>query len=103
MSYKIEITKEANADIDEVLTYISVNLGSKFAANDMMSELEDRFKLLSASPEMYELCRSSRLREKGYRRFLLKNYIVFYKIKETERTVYIVRIIYGKRDYINLL
>ena len=39
----------------------------------------------------------------GIRFTLVKNYIAFYVISENNHTVYIVRFLYGKRDWITIL
>ena len=43
------------------------------------------------------------MRSKGYSSIALKNYLIFYRMDESENTVFIVRIIYGPRDYAQLL
>ena len=39
----------------------------------------------------------------GIRFTLVKNYIAFYVVSEENHTIYIVRFLYGKRDWINIL
>lgn len=43
------------------------------------------------------------LASKGYRKLVVKNYIVFHLIDENEKQVVIMRILYGARKYENLL
>ena len=52
---------------------------------------------------MYALCNHNRLKEKGYRKAIIKNYIMFYRADEENDTVYIMRFLYGRRDYIRLI
>ena len=52
---------------------------------------------------MYALCEDARLREKGYRKVVIKSYLVIYRVDEAANTVYVTRIVYGARDYSKLL
>ena len=47
--------------------------------------------------------REERLAAKGYRVLPVKNYLIFYKVNEAEKCVDIIRILYNRRDWINLL
>ena len=52
---------------------------------------------------MYALCNDIHLRQLGYRKIAIKNYLIFYKIDIATNNIYIMRIIYGKRDYIDII
>ncbi|MGH4121235.1 type II toxin-antitoxin system RelE/ParE family toxin [Clostridium sp.] len=39
----------------------------------------------------------------GIRKIMVDNYIVFYIANDESKTVTIIRILYGRRDWINLL
>lgn len=54
-------------------------------------------------PLMFERCRNPRLRNPGYRRAVIKNYVMVYRVVESEHTVYILRFFYGSRDYEKLI
>ena len=43
------------------------------------------------------------LRNKGYRKLIVDNYIVFYLLNEEKEQVVIMRVLYGKQKYENLL
>lgn len=101
--FDLKITKEANKDIDDIVSYISKTLKNPIAASNFFDDFEKSCETVAADPEAYEYCRDSRLKQAGYRKIVIKNYIVFYRINKPEKTVYIMRIIYGRRDYINLI
>ncbi|MDI9470334.1 MAG: type II toxin-antitoxin system RelE/ParE family toxin [Bacillota bacterium] len=52
---------------------------------------------------MYEQCRDLRLRTMGYRRIVIKNYVMVYKVDDEDKTIYVLRFFYGARDYEVLL
>ena len=52
---------------------------------------------------MSELLKDEILRKKGYRKIVIDNYIVIYKVNKDEKSVIIVRIIYNRRQYQDLI
>lgn len=103
MDYKLKISKEAHQDLQDIVSYISNELVSPIAAANFLDELEKGYHAVIENPLMYALCNDDRLRKEGYRKFLVKNYIVFYRIDASAEVVYIVRVIYGRRDYGKLI
>ena len=101
--YNIKITREAYEDIDKIVSYISGVLKNPIAASNFLDELEKCYDNVAFNPESYVLCKDERLKERGYRKIVIKNYIVFYRTDITENTVYIMRVIYGRRDYAKLI
>jgi plasmid stabilization system protein ParE len=43
------------------------------------------------------------LAEKGIKFVMIKNYMMFYTINEDEKTVIVIRFLYGRRDWKNIL
>jgi mRNA-degrading endonuclease RelE of RelBE toxin-antitoxin system len=41
--------------------------------------------------------------KEGYRKAVIKNYILLYKVDETAKTVSVLRFFYGARDYMKLV
>lgn len=103
MIYKLVVSKPAEKDLADILQYISKDLSAPKAASDFLDEVLKCYDNVSANPLMYALCDNDRLKNKKYRKAIIKNYIMFYRVDETSDTVYIMRFIYGRRDYINLL
>lgn len=72
------------------------------ATNDLLDDILKCYDNISLNPLMYALCDNNRLKSKEYRKAVIKNYIMFYRVDEVKQTIYIMRFIYGRRDYINL-
>jgi mRNA-degrading endonuclease RelE of RelBE toxin-antitoxin system len=53
-------------------------------------------------PKMYALCDEPEMQAKGYRKVLIKNYVLFFSIDETKKEVVVLRFIYAARDYYKL-
>jgi plasmid stabilization system protein ParE len=52
---------------------------------------------------MYSRCHDSRLEKEGYRKAVVKNYIIVYKVDEDAKKVSILRFFYGAQDYNKLI
>jgi len=52
---------------------------------------------------MYERCHDVYLEKEGYRKAVIKNYMLVYKVDEAAKTVIIHRFFYGAQDYVKLI
>ena len=89
----------AEDDLNEIVDYLleySIN-----AANDFIDGLDKLEERLSKFPESCPLSKDKRFRRKGYRIAVLGDYLLFYVLRSEK--VFIMRIIHGKRDYLDLL
>ena len=103
MSYDTHITRAAERDLSSAVDYIEFVLLNPQAADALLDEAEMKVGELSTSPERFSLVDDPVLKAWGIRFTLVKNYIAFYVISEENRTIYIVRFLYGKRDWITIL
>jgi len=103
MVYRIIKTKLAERDLDNILGYIAFSLENPSAAASLADAVETCYAGLEKMPLMYELCRDPRLHALEYRKAVIKNYVMLYKVDEAARTVYILRFFYGRQDYEKLI
>ena len=54
-------------------------------------------------PYLYALCSSPQLSARSYRKAVLRNYLLIYRVDEAQKTVYLLRFFYGRRQYETLL
>lgn len=54
-------------------------------------------------PYLYEQCCDPRLSSKGYRKAVIKHYLLIYRVDEAQKTVYLLRFFYGRQNYETLL
>ncbi|NCB76659.1 MAG: type II toxin-antitoxin system RelE/ParE family toxin [Negativicutes bacterium] len=101
--YKLVITELAHQDLDRIVSYIVVQLSNSKAAGDFLDEVTACYGFLKSTPMMYERCQDRRLGEEGYRKAVIKNYVLVYKISEESKTVSIMRFFYGAQDYTKLI
>ena len=103
MEYRLEITDPAYEDLDEILTYITKKLYSPEGAARFAEAVNDCYGRLKKHPFMYALADMPELAKKDYRRAPVQNYLILYTVDESAKVVYIHRIFYGARNYIELI
>ena len=103
MKYEIEISEAAQNDFKNIFLYISDNLCNKHAALRLMNLIDKNIRSLAEMPEGYPLVKDEYLRNKGIRFVVVKNYIIFYTVNESACKIYIIRILYGKRNWAYIL
>ena len=103
MIFEIKITQPAQDDLRGIYKYISEDLQNHTAASNMISKIDKRIQSLKKSPERYPLVRDSYLASKGFRVTVVKNYLVFFIIRKVTKSVSVMRVLYGRRDWLRIL
>jgi len=99
--YKVRLTKKAADDLDEIEKYIAYDLENPKAAQDTIDGIITVAEKLNQLPEKHELVKEDFIRKFAVRLTYYKNYNIFYQIEND--IVYIVRIMYVRRDWENLI
>lgn len=99
--YTIKYSSTFIKQFNNILKYFMHKLKNKIAAenfyNDVINEIETRSK----NPESYEKYLSTRKRKNSYYKIYVKNYIIFYVVKDN--TMEIRRILYSRRNFDKLI
>ena len=103
MAYKLVETALAQADLDAILSYLTLSLENPAAATAFANEVEKCYTALEQMPYLYEQCRDPRFSSKGYRKAVIKHYLLIYRVDEAQKTVYLLRFFYGRQNYETLL
>ena len=101
--YELDVSDPAEEDFDRIVAYIAEKLHAPKAASDFADEVFKCYDNLETNPYIYEECRDLKLKAEGYRRAVIKNYMLLYKIYEDTKMVIAHRFFYGGQDYINLI
>lgn len=96
--YALQITPEAETDIDETEAYIAYHLENPQAAFNLTDGIYAAIEELATMPSRFPIWRREPLRSEGVRSFSVKNFNVFYTINETLKTVTVLRVLYNRRD-----
>lgn len=102
-TFQVIVTPDAEADLKEIRDYISDVLLAPQAARSylhFMREQIGKLEFLGASiaPVVDEPWHS-----KGVRRIVAKNFLIYFRVDTTDKTVYVLNVIYGKRDQLAAL
>lgn len=98
MKYSIVLTEAARADLSAIFRYIAVELHSAQNANAQLSRIEKSIASLDQMPERCRVYDQKNWRERNMRIMPVDNYLVFYVPTHKNRTVTVMRILYGGRD-----
>lgn len=101
MKYNIEYSKESKQDLIEIKKYIKNNLQEPETAQNLIEKIRREINNLKDNPEIHAIIDEDAIRKLEVRKLIIDNYIVFYRIKNMN--IQIVRIMYGRRNWINLL
>ena len=99
--YSIEYSKKSKEDLIGIKQYIKYNLQEPETASKLISKIRKSIKTLKENPEIYAIIDDDIIRKLEIRKLIVDNYIIFYRIKND--SIEIVRIMYGRRNWINLL
>ena len=73
------------------------------AADNLKKEIKEKINKIKKNPNIRPLVQDKYLASWGYRLINLKNYIIFYIIDEDNRYLKIIRFLYNKRNWVNIL
>ena len=99
--YNIEYSKESKQDLIDIKKYIKYNLQEPDTAKRLINKIRTEINKLIDKPELYAIIDDDFIKKLEIRKIIVDNYIVFYRINNTN--IQIVRILYGRRNWINLL
>lgn len=103
MAYDLFVTEAAHEDLEEALVYIAGDLANPGAAAKLLDQVEACYEQLKTFPMLYAQCQDLRLKNLGYRKVAIGNFVMVYHPNENEKRVCILRFFYGGRDYEKLI
>ena len=101
--YRVEFLPSAQADMVEIVRYISQELFNPIAAENLAEDFVKTADSLVTFPYAHEAYIPIRPLKHEYRKASVKNYLMFFWVEEEKKTVTIARVIYAARDYGKLL
>jgi plasmid stabilization system protein ParE len=98
---KLSIAPDARKDLEDIKKYITETLENPIAAMNVVSRITRGIKNLPGMPGIGTPLSSKVPFETDYRFLVCGNYLAFYRYEN--KTVFVDRVIYGRRDYIKIL
>ena len=97
--YTLEITESAESDLNEITDYLGITLANPQAAMSLLNEIGLISGTLESNPQLFPLCADHRLADLGYRKAIVRAYIMVYEIDEISEIVRILRIFHETENY----
>ena len=98
MIYKIEISAHAESDLRDIYEYIAFKLFSPKAAAAQLVRLKAGIISRDQMPKRFRAYQKEPWYSKGLRVMPVDKFLVFYIPSESDKKVYIIRVIYGGRN-----
>lgn len=102
-SYKIIITPDAEDDLVELRNYIADVLLARDTARNYIHTIRKEIGTLSEMPARYKPVDDEPWHSRGIRRIMVNNFFVYYRIDEDRKQVFILNVIYARRDQLRML
>jgi len=103
MIYEVRIMKPAQDEMREIYRYIAEDLHNSIAALRRISLIDEAIQSLREKPTRFPLVQDGYLASKGFRLIVVKNHLVFFIIREEAKAVSVMRVLYGRRDWLRIL
>ena len=97
--FTLEITESAENDLDQITDYLGNTLFNPLAAVAVLDEVDRIAEVLAATPEAFPLCSDPRLAELGYRKAIVRAYILVYEIDRAAQIVRVLRFFHETENY----
>ena len=102
-SYEIIMTPDATADLVELRDYIADVLLVPDTALSYIRTIREEISKLAEMPGRIKPVDDEPWHSRGIRKIIAKNFYVYYRIDEDAKRVYIMNVIYNKRDQLRQL
>ena len=101
--YNLKFLPSALSDMSEIISYISNELDNKPAAVRLADKFIESAERLREFPYANAVYVPIKPLKYEYRKAVVENYLMFYYVSEKEKTVTVSRVIYGRRNYSELV
>lgn len=102
-SFQIIITPDAEADLLEIRDYVAYTLLVPDVALDYIRAIRKEIEKLSYMAVSIAPVAREPWRSRGVRKIIAKNFYVYYRPDESSGIVYVMNVIYSKRDQLKAL
>jgi plasmid stabilization system protein ParE len=101
--YRLKISNLYKEDTSSSYNYIKNKLEAPVAATNLKKEIKEKLNKIKENPYIRPLVQDKYLASLGYRLINVKNHMVFYIIDEDDKHLKIIRFLYNKRNWMNIL
>jgi len=95
-TYSIYVSDSFQKDLMQIIYYINHSFSAPFTAANFLEIIENTLYDLSLMPQRYVLVSDSYLGKKGFRKCIIKKYILFFTIDEDSKSIHVHRILHSR-------
>ena len=103
MKYNLCIAEKAENDLNSASDYISFKLMNPDAAFHLRKATDEAILSIPKYPKKHPIVQDPFLAYFNVRFVVVKNYLLFFTIDESEKIVHIIRFLYAKSDWKRIL
>lgn len=96
--YSFQLTETAEADLDDILGYMTNELANLIAAASFFHQLQDKIKETCQFPQSGSEIDNEYLPWPAIRFQMVGSYLFYYEADHKNKTIIILRIVYGPRN-----
>lgn len=101
--YRVMIDDPAAADLDGIFDYIANDLKEPIIAERICNSIEKAARSLAQNPMRHAVVPDEPYASLGVRPLPVENYTVYYIVDEQTKAVHILRVLYNRREWQNLI
>ena len=101
--YDLIASAAAKGDLDEIKNYLLTEFRNPQAVMNLENAIRRAYDTLAVNPGAFPECDDPRLRQKGYRKSVLTNYLFVYEVLKRENVVKIHRFFHGLQNWASYL
>ena len=101
--YNVIITPDAAVDLSQLKSYIAYTLQAPETALKYIRGLRQEIEKLDSFPGAVAPVPDEPWHSRGIRRIIHKNSYIYYRIDESTKCVYVLNVIYVRRNQLNAL
>lgn len=102
-SYNVVITEAAQRDLLDIFDYMAFELHEPNSASRLLSKIKTKVKSLEEFPERNNMIFEPKYEAQKIRWCPVDNFIIFYQVSDVQNLVYVIRVLYKKRNWEPLL
>ena len=102
--YSYQFTKSAKNDLEQILYYIKIDLDNPTAAFSFINKFQEAVSNIQLFPNSFPKVINKFLSESIIiRKKLISNYVLYYSVNDTLKSIIILRIVFSHRDIDSIL
>ena len=98
MTYNYSFHKDALSELENILDYITIELGNKTASNSLLDKIFDVIDNICLFPLSSPLAKYSNLQARNIRQATANNFSLFYLCDDKNSNIIILHIKYARSD-----